>query len=76
MTRGDDMTPATVDPTRPLTIEECVRRQDDGRKTGLVRGRIVEVPPTDPYHGFVRGRVFQYVERFVEFVGEENSAVS
>lgn len=48
-----------------LTVDEYSRLPDDGRKTELVRGRIVEVPPTYPYHGYVCGNVFRYVDQFV-----------
>lgn len=60
------MTPATAPPPKLLTIEEYLRLPDDGRKTELVRGRVVEVPPTYPFHGYVCGKVYKYVERFVE----------
>jgi Uma2 family endonuclease len=60
------MTPATIPSPRLLTAAEYARLPDDGRKTELVRGRIVEVPPTYPFHGFVCGKIYKYVERFVE----------
>jgi Uma2 family endonuclease len=56
----------TANPPRLLTIEEYVRLPDDGRKTELVRGRIVEVPPTYPFHGYVCGRIYKTVELFVD----------
>lgn len=60
------MTPAIAPPPRLLTADEYTRLPDDGRKTELVKGRIVEVPPTYPFHGFVCGRIYKYLERFVE----------
>jgi Uma2 family endonuclease len=59
-------TSVTANPPRLLTIEEYVRLPADGRKTELVRGRIVEVPPTYPFHGYVCGRIYKAVEQFVE----------
>jgi Uma2 family endonuclease len=49
-----------------LTLDEYSRLPDDGRKTELVRGRIVEVPPTYPYHGYVCAKVAQLVFNFAE----------
>ncbi len=34
-----------------LTVEEYAQMPDDGRRTELVRGRIIEVPPTNYLHG-------------------------
>jgi Uma2 family endonuclease len=48
-----------------LTLEDYSRLPDDGRNTELVRGRIVEVPPTYPYHGYVCGNVYRHVDQFV-----------
>ncbi len=48
-----------------LTLDEYSRLPDDGRRTELVRGRIVEVPPTYPYHGYVCGNVCRHVDQFV-----------
>ena len=59
------MTPA-IAPPKLLTVEEYAQLPDDGRKTELVRGRVVDVPPTYPFHGFVCGKVFKFVDRFVE----------
>jgi Uma2 family endonuclease len=60
------MTPATVDPPRLLTVEEYARLPDDGRATELVRGRIVEVPPTYAFHGYVCSNISRVVGNFVE----------
>ena len=38
-----------------ITAEEFGRMPDDGRRTELVRGRIVELPPTNYRHGTVCG---------------------
>ena len=60
------MTPATAPPPKLLTIEEYLRLPDDGRKTELVRGRVVEVPPTYPFHGYVCSKISRIVGNFVE----------
>jgi len=49
-----------------LTVEEYLRLPDPGKPTELVRGRVEEMTPPTPYHCFVCGRVFKFVERFVE----------
>lgn len=53
-------------PPKLLTIDEYLRLPDDGRKTELVRGRVIEVPPTYPFHGYVCGKVYKYIEQFVD----------
>jgi Uma2 family endonuclease len=40
---------ATVD--QLLTVEEYAQMPDDGRRTELVRGRIIELPPPNYLHG-------------------------
>lgn len=57
--------PVTANPPRLLTIDEYVRLPGDGRKTELVRGRIVEVPPTNPFHGYVCSNIGGIVRGFV-----------
>lgn len=57
---------ATATAPKPLTIEDYLRLPDPGNPTELVRGRVEEMNPPTPYHGFVCGRVFKFVERFVE----------
>lgn len=42
---------------RLLTAEEFLAQPDDGRRTELVRGRIVEMPPTNFLHGIICVRV-------------------
>jgi Uma2 family endonuclease len=59
------MTTATTDPTRLLTAEEYGRMPDDGRFTELVRGRIVELTPPLPYHGFVCTNAIRLLDTFV-----------
>jgi Uma2 family endonuclease len=49
-----------------LTIEEHLRLPDDGRKTELVRGRVVEMNPPYPFHGFVCGQVYDALRDFVK----------
>jgi Uma2 family endonuclease len=53
-------------PPRLITVEEYARQADDGRKTELVRGRIVEVPQPKPLHGYLCGRVSRMLGNFVE----------
>src|SRR3954469_5295648 len=36
-----------------ITAEEFGRMPDDGRRTELVRGRIIELPPTNFLHGLI-----------------------
>lgn len=59
------MTPA-IAPPKLLTIEEYLRLPDDGRKTELVRGRVVEVPPTYPFHGYVCSKIGRLVGNHAE----------
>jgi Uma2 family endonuclease len=40
-----------------LTAEEFGRRPDSGYPEELVKGRIVRMNPTKPYHGYVCGKV-------------------
>lgn len=58
------MTPATA-PPKLLTVEEYLRLPDDGRRTELVRGRIVEVTPPSIFHGYVCSRIIELVGPFV-----------
>ena len=37
---------------RVITAEEFLAQSDDGRRTELVRGRVVEMPSPTPTHGF------------------------
>ena len=60
------MTPATAPPPRLLTAAEFARLPDDGRKTELVKGRIVEVPPTYPFYGYVCSKIGRIVGNFIE----------
>lgn len=48
-----------------LTIEEYVRLPDDGRKTELVRGRIVELAITYPSIGYVCSQIGYLISTFV-----------
>lgn len=58
----------TANPTLPRLISaaEFGRMPNDGTKTELVRGRIVRLPVPRPYHGFICGRVFRYLDRYAE----------
>lgn len=53
------MTTATAapPPVRLLTAEEYAALPDDGRRTELVRGRIVEMPSPRPAHGYICANV-------------------
>jgi Uma2 family endonuclease len=59
------MTPITVDAPRLLTIEEYARLPDTGTPTELVRGRVIEMTPPYPYHGFVCSNINRTVGNFV-----------
>ena len=56
---------ATAD-TRLLTAEEYAALPDLGRFTELVRGRIVEVNPPIPWHGYVCSRIDRIVGNFAD----------
>lgn len=49
-----------------LTAEEYSALPDDGRQTELVRGRIVEMPPTNFRHGVVCNRIGRVIGNYVE----------
>lgn len=51
---------------RPLTLAEYSHLPDNGRKSELVRGRIVEMNPPKPRHGRVMYYLAKIVGRFVE----------
>ncbi len=52
--------------SNPLTAEQYASLRDDGRLTELVRGRIVEVNPPKPWHGYVCTRIVRFVDRFAD----------
>jgi Uma2 family endonuclease len=54
---------ATVDTL--LTAEQYALLPDNGQPTELVRGRIVEMNPPTPWHGYVCGTIFYVVRTFV-----------
>lgn len=59
--------PITFLPNTPLvTAEQFGRMPNDGTVTELVRGRIVRMPVPRPYHGFICGRAFRYLDRYAE----------
>ena len=59
--------PITTLPSTPLiTAEQFGRMPDDGTITELVRGRILRMPVPRPYHGFICGRAFRYLDRYAE----------
>src|SRR5438874_4268932 len=51
---------------RLLTAEEYGRRPDDGRKTELVRGEVVEVNMPYPRHGQICCQIAYLLRRFQE----------
>lgn len=58
---------STIAPSpKLLTIEEYLRLPDSGTPTELVRGRVVEMNPPFPYHGFVCGNVYDALRSFVK----------
>lgn len=62
------MSPTTQTPTQsvaPITAEQYLAMPDDGRRTELVRGRIVEVPPTFFRHGYICANIVAALKDFV-----------
>lgn len=58
------MATATEQPaTKLLTIEEYLALPDDGRRTELVKGRVVEVPPPSLRHGRICFRFASMLDR-------------
>jgi Uma2 family endonuclease len=51
---------------RLLTAEEYGRLPDDGRKTELVRGEVVDVNMPYPRHGEICARIAYTLQRFLE----------
>ena len=49
-----------------ITAEEFGQMPDDGRRTELVRGRIVELPPPKPRHGKVCNKAGRLLGNFAE----------
>jgi Uma2 family endonuclease len=49
-----------------LTAEQFFLLSDDDRRTELVQGRIVEVPPTNFRHGIICNRIGRILGSFVE----------
>ena len=56
---------AITTPPKLLTIDEYVRTTENGKPSELVRGRIVDVPPTSSHHGFFCGNVLGIIRDFV-----------
>ncbi len=52
-----------------MTIEEFAALPDTGTSTELVRGRIIEVPPTNFFHGIVCGKIAFFLQLAVERQG-------
>ncbi len=50
---------------RLMTAEEFLAQPDDGRRTELVRGRIVELPPTNFLHGVICSKLVAILNVFV-----------
>src|SRR5688572_15241507 len=62
------MSPTTQAPTPSevlITAEQFHAMPDDGRRTELVRGRIVEVPPTFFRHGYSCATIARVLGEFV-----------
>jgi Uma2 family endonuclease len=49
-----------------LTVEEYLQLPPAGRRTELVRGKVVFMNPPFPWHGFVCGKVVLFVGGFIE----------
>lgn len=49
-----------------LTAEQFLARADNGRETELVKGRVVEMPPTGFRHGYITNRIGRILGAFVE----------
>lgn len=60
------MTTATAAPTKLLTAEEFMNLPDDGRSLELVKGVIVEMPPTNFRHGVICNRVGRILGNYVD----------
>ena len=48
-----------------LTVEEYVTLPDDGRRTELVNGEVIELPPPASDHGYVCGNVVGELRNYV-----------
>jgi Uma2 family endonuclease len=57
---------ATITPPRLITAEEYAAMSDDGRRTELVRGEVIELPPPSSMHGIVCTRIARRIGAFVE----------
>ena len=49
-----------------LTIDDYLQLGDDRRLTELVRGRVVEMPPTKMGHGVIGGIIARLLGNFVD----------
>jgi Uma2 family endonuclease len=56
---------ATLPTERLLTADEYAALPDDGRRTELVRGRIVEMPSPTPAHGYYCANITGIVRDYV-----------
>lgn len=56
---------ATRIPPKRIDLDEFQRMESNGLPTELVRGRIVEMNPPFPYHGWVCGNVIGILRAFV-----------
>jgi Uma2 family endonuclease len=59
-------TPAPTPEEKILTAEQYLALPDDGRRTELVRGRIVEMPPPNFRPGVFCNRIGRLLGNFVE----------
>jgi Uma2 family endonuclease len=49
-----------------LTLDEYAKLPCDGTETELVRGKVVRMPPTFPYHGLICSRLVRILGAFAE----------
>ena len=49
-----------------LTVDDLMAMPDDGKRYELIRGKLIEMPPTSHEHGRVAARVGRRIGNFVE----------
>jgi Uma2 family endonuclease len=61
------MSPATQPQTTALiTADQFLARPDDGKRTELIQGRVVEMPPAGFRHGYVCNRIGRVLGDYVD----------
>jgi Uma2 family endonuclease len=65
---GESLMATMMTPTgeRLLSVEEYLQLPENGRPTELVRGRVVEMNPPYPWHGYVCGMVSLIIGGFAK----------